>query len=92
MSITKDYAEDQLFSLHAEDTLGNDLGGFNVDLTIGTDTFTVITNSTGDATFNINMIYEGTVDLSIVLQAKDGWNSQSINISIQIEKKQLVVS
>ncbi|OLS19124.1 MAG: hypothetical protein HeimC2_42610 [Candidatus Heimdallarchaeota archaeon LC_2] len=86
------YAVDQLFSVHAEDTLGNYLIGFSIDLIIGPDTFSVLTNSTGDATFNINMIYEGTVDLNVVLQAKDGWNSQSIDITIQMEKKQLAIT
>ncbi|MCE7736732.1 MAG: hypothetical protein GPJ54_17755 [Candidatus Heimdallarchaeota archaeon] len=86
------YAEEQLFSLHAEDGFGNDLIGFTVEVTIGSDVFSVVTNSTGDASFNINMVYEGSVGIHVELQAKDGWNGQSVDISVQIEKKQLAIS
>lgn len=86
------YADDQLISVHAEDILGNDLVGFTVDLQIGLDTYTVVTNSTGDAAFSISMIYEGTVDIQVILNPKDGWNGDTLNTSIEIVKNQLEIT
>ncbi|MHA2101494.1 MAG: Ig-like domain-containing protein, partial [Candidatus Kariarchaeaceae archaeon] len=85
------YGESIMFSIHAEDSFGSNLQGFVIEVMIGNDLYSSMTNSAGLGTFSIPIYLEGQVLIDVYLQPQAGWNSQNISSNVNIVKKQLIV-